>query len=263
MNIQHKTVVLTGASGGIGAAIAKVLSASGACLLLSGRDETALQQLLAELPGAAEHAYICADITTSEGRQALIKKARLLSADVLINNAGVNQLALLDAMSETQICAMVNLNMISPILLCRDFIDLFSDKSEALIINIGSILGSIGQAGLTAYCACKAGLRGFTESLRRELADTAIAVVYIAPRATATALNSERMQALNAALGTATDPADIVAASVLAAIKSPKRSYRYIGWPERLFVKLNYIFPALVDNAVLKQLPIIRRYATI
>lgn len=262
MNINNKTIVLTGANGGIGAAIAQVLADNGARLLLSGRDELALQQLVNTL-GGEKHALVCADISTAAGRKTLVAKAQGMAADILINNAGANQLALLGSMSDTEIDHLLNINLIAPMLLCRDFISVLHARPEALIINIGSILGSIGQAGSSVYCASKAGLRGFTESLRRELGDSPISVVYIAPRATDTPLNSDTMRALNTELGTATDSVEIVAQAVVCAIKKPQRGYRYIGWPERFFVRLNYLFPALVDHALFKQLPIIRRYANI
>ena len=131
----------------------------------------------------------------------------------------------------------------------------------AQIINVGSTFGSIGYPGFSAYCASKFGLRGFTESLRRELADSGLQVSYIAPRATETDLNSDNIVAMNDALGTAMDEPSLVADEVMQIISTPVASDKYLGWPEKLFVRINALLPALVDSSLRKQLPIIRRFA--
>ena len=105
----------------------------------------------------------------------------------------------------------------------------------------------------------KFGLRGFSEALRRELADTPVQVVYVAPRATATAMNPAPVNELNRALGNAMDAPEAVAAQILQAMEKDERR-RFLGWPEKLFVVINGILPKLVDKAMLKQLPVIRRF---
>jgi short-subunit dehydrogenase len=146
-------------------------------------------------------------------------------------------------------------------LLCKNFLPMLRERRTATIVNIGSILGSIGYAGSTAYCASKFGLRGFTEALRRELADSAIKVVYLSPRATDTALNNSSRQALNRELGTAVETPQQVAAHVVEAIAHPERGHRFIGWPESFFVRLNSLLPAVVDKALRAKLSTIRRHA--
>ena len=127
------------------------------------------------------------------------------------------------------------------------------------LVLVGSTFGSIGFPGYTAYCASKFGLRGFSEALRRELADTPVQVVYVAPRATATAMNPAPVNELNRALGNAMDAPEAVAAQILQAMEKDERR-RFLGWPEKLFVVINGILPKLVDKAMLKQLPVIRRF---
>jgi short-subunit dehydrogenase len=135
------------------------------------------------------------------------------------------------------------------------------EKSEhPVIVNIGSTFGSIGYSGFAVYSASKFGLRGFTEALRRELANTAIDVCYVAPRATRTTINSKHVNEMNAALGTAMDDPAIVAAQVLIAIES-RKAETYIGWPEKLFVKINQLIPKIIDDALHKQLPVITRFS--
>jgi len=152
---------------------------------------------------------------------------------------------------------MVNLR--SAMLVARHFVPRFRKAGMGGLVFVGSTFGSIGFPGYTAYCASKFGLRGFTEALRRELADTPVQVVYVAPRATATAMNPEPVNELNRALGNAMDAPETVAAQILQAMEKDERR-RFLGWPEKLFVVINGILPKMVDKAMLKQLPVIRRF---
>lgn len=127
-------------------------------------------------------------------------------------------------------------------------------------MNVGSILGYLGYPGCAAYSASKFALRGFTEALRRELADGPVRVAYFAPRATRTALNSDALCALNTELGVAMDPPDAVAAALVRLVRQPARE-RLLGMPEKLFARLNQLLPGLVDGSLRRQLPLIRRHA--
>jgi len=94
--------------------------------------------------------------------------------------------------------------------------------------------------------------------LRRELADTRVSVLYVAPRATRTSMNSAAAQALNDALKASVDDPQTVASAVMHAIAGDRRDL-YLGWPERFFIRLNNLLPHLVDRGLRKQLPLIRR----
>lgn len=260
MRLDEKSIVLTGATGGIGGAIAQALDAAGARLLLTGRDRGRLEQLCGQLR-SGRHQLLIADLTTTEGRQALVDNARAFGVQGLINNAGTGQLALLEQMQDTAIEHLVAVNLTTPMLLCKALTPLLREHDESFIVNIGSILGSIGYAGSTAYCASKFGLRGFTEALRRELADTSINVIYFAPRATDTPLNSVHMQALNRDLGSTVDRPEAVAERLLLGLTKSHRKNHFVGWPEAFFVRLNSLLPALVDGALRKKLPLIHRHA--
>jgi len=111
------------------------------------------------------------------------------------------------------------------------------------------------------YGASKAGLKVFSEALRRELADSSVRVLYVAPRATQTPMNSTRVIAMNEALGNAMDPPIKVASAILSRIQAGRWGALTIGWPERLFVVLNSLLPAVTDSALLRQLPRIRQYS--
>ena len=103
-------------------------------------------------------------------------------------------------------------------------------------------------------------MKTFTEALSRELADTNIAVSYIAPRATATALNSDRVNDMNKALGNNTDTPDYVARQIVNHLQQEK-ALSYLGWPEKFFVRLNALLPSVVHNALVKKLGLIKQFA--
>jgi short-subunit dehydrogenase len=125
---------------------------------------------------------------------------------------------------------------------------------------VGSTFGSIGFPGFAAYSASKFAVRGFSEALRRELADTAIRVHYVAPRATRTALATDRIRAMNAELGVGMDSPQTVAAAIERVLRE-ERSELLLGAPERLFAKLNALLPRIVDRSLRRQLAVIRRHA--
>jgi len=265
MKLKGKTVLLTGATGGIGHEIAHVLAKEGAKLLLTGRSTEKLAALCAQLgtlgDAQNEHDFYVADLACDTDRQQLVARAKAMNVQLLINLAGVNELSLLQDMQDQTIDSMIEMNLNSPIKLARDLLAHLSAQTEGMIINVGSIMGSIGYPGSSLYCASKFGFRGFSEALRREVSDTHLKVVYLAPRATATLMNSQVMSKMNEELGVHVDSPQHVAQQLLKAIQRAHSRHYYLGWPEKLFVRINALFPWLVDNAVLKQLPIIKRYA--
>jgi len=260
MQLKNKRALLVGASGGIGQAIATEMDKHSARLLLVGRNEAKLQQLQESLNG--DHQIIIADLNTGEGRAAVVNACQREGLDIYISAIGVLDFNLYENQDSDRIEQMMATNLVSPVLLCQQLIPLLLKQPQAAIINIGSIFGSIGHPGFTAYCASKFGLRGFTEALQRELADTKIKVAYLAPRATRTDLNSSAVTALNEALGNAVDSPQQVAGELMK-ILAGNRKQRYMGWPENLFVRINSIFPGLVHNALVKKLPIIRQHAAL
>ena len=117
-----------------------------------------------------------------------------------------------------------------------------------------------GYPGFTAYSATKFALRGFTEALRRELADSKIGVHYFAPRATKTGMNASAVDRMNAELKVAMDPPAQVAVAACAMLEAGKTGVCF-GWPEKLFVHINALLPGVVDGSLRRQLPVIRRHA--
>lgn len=262
---QH-TVVLTGATGGIGSAIANALCQSGASLVLVGRSKDKLEKLKSELqenfPQANLFAKSC-ELSNQESRSQLLDfiEGLPIQVDMLINNAGVNQFGFLSDQPEDVIANQIQINAIYPLLLSRQFLKYFEKRSIAgQIVNIGSTFGNIAYPGFCAYSASKFALRGASEALAREYADTNIRVRYFAPRATQTSLNSDNVVTMNRELKVAMDSPAKVASELIAFINTKKR-VRYLGWPEKLFVFINQLAPSLVSKSLQKNLPVIRRYA--
>lgn len=253
-----KKILLTGATGGIGQALASELANAGASLLLSARNESKLAQLSAQLTG--DHRYFAAEIDSAEQRQALINWAIDNQLDGLINNAGIGQLSLVGEQSEGEIFQLITLNLTVPVLLCEALLPTIKQRTKGFIVNIGSTLGSIGLPGSAIYGASKAGLQRYSEALRRELSDSSVSVFYCAPRAVATTFNSDSTVAMNSELGNRADQPEQVAAAIMRQCQRAAGSY-YLGWPEKLFVRINALLPSLVDGAVKKQLATIKRFA--
>ena len=258
MQLPDCRVVLTGASGGIGLALAEQLCAAGAQVLAVSRQPEALADLLKRYPQQLH--MVAADLRSAAGRHAVLEAARHLGGvNLLLNAAGVNRFALLEQIDDAQIEEMLALNVVATLQLTRAMLPLLRSQPHALVVNVGSTYGSIGYPGYAVYCASKFALRGFSEALRRELADTEVNVLYVAPRATRTSMNSSAAMALNAALKANVDEPESVAREVMRAVQQ-NLSELYLGWPEKLFVRINGMLPSVVDRALRKQLPIIRSY---
>ena len=263
MSAGSHRAILTGASGGIGAAIARAIAPDCAALLLVGRDRVRLEEVreAVQRPGLYCRVVAC-DLATPEGRAAIASAAADIphGPNLLINNAGTGEFAWFADQDDESIARILGINTLAPMLLTRRVLPLLQRQRAATVVNVGSIFGYLGYPGCATYSASKFALRGFSEALRRELADGPVRVVYFAPRATRTPLNGAAINALNEQLGTAMDPPERVAEALMRVLKRPVRE-RLLGMPERLFARLNQILPALVDNGLRKQLDIIRSHA--
>lgn len=259
-----RTVLVTGAGGGIGTAIARELVNRGASVLLVGRDRSKLERLAAELSGSADRvAAFAADVTVPADRAALVEFASQWhgGVDALINNAGFNELSMFESQRPDHIDRLIDTNMRAPLHLCHALLPILLRAPRADIINVGSVFGSIGYPGHAVYSGTKFALRGFTEALHRELAGSTVRAHCLEPRATRTPMNAGAGDRLNAELGVAVDDPQVVANAVCAML-TQSRPFAVIGWPEKLFARLNAVLPRLVDGALIRQLPAIRRHAS-
>ena len=253
MRLHDRTFLLLGGTGGIGQALISPLVESGARVIVATRHPERLEKRAGVSPVHLELASLELD------RQLQQLTEVYPDIDGVIHCAGQNRFASLEGMAVSDLDAQLMVNLRSAMLVAQHFVPRFRKAGMGGLVFVGSTFGSSGFPGYTAYCASKFGLRGFTEALRRELADTPVQVVYVAPRATATAMNPEPVNELNRALGNAMDAPETVAAQILQAMEKDERR-RFLGWPEKLFVVINGILPKMVDKAMLKQLPIIRRF---
>ncbi len=257
-----RNILITGASGGIGAELAAVLAAQGHRLLLNGRDERALTALRKSLSDQTDVSVVCADLLDEEGLPVITDAASTFSGgiDSVVHAAGINHFGLLDTLEDDAVSRIFRLNVELPARLTRALLPQLKSRPAGQIVFIGSMLGRIGYPGNAAYCASKAAVRALAESLRRELADTALHVVHVAPRATRTRFNSPAQTALNDRLHVRSDDAAHVA-RVIARAMAHNHANTEIGWPEKFFARLNALFPALVDRGLSGQLAEIKRYA--
>lgn len=249
-----KLAIITGASGGIGRAIAERLAAEGWSLLLIARDGTRLSQLRLALGDAhptlrEQIAWLALDLTAPAAMAELVSYLgeTQQTVDLVIHGAGCQRFACLEDQDDHAMEQQLALNLRVPMQLTRSLLPLMSPGST--IVTVGSTFGSIGYPGFSVYCATKAGLHAFSEALARELGPDGPRVCLLVPRATATELNHGAVDAMNQALGTAVDSPARVATDLMQLLASRQRR-RYIGWPEKLFVRLNALFPSLVDRAI-------------
>lgn len=252
--------VLTGATGGIGRAIALQLAPQCSSLILMGRDTQKLEALKNELSNTAANIQIvsgdlCDDSTSARLMDAISAQQGI---NLLINNAGISQFKSFEQQSDKDITQLMLTNLISPMLLCKQLLPLLK-KEPSQIINIGSIFGYLGFPGFSSYCASKFGLRGFSQSLRRELSDSSVSVRYFAPRATQTSINSDQVMQMNAELKTDADTPNSVAQEFMKFL-SGHAWEKKLGFKESFFVFMNHLFPSVPDKAIKGQLPIINKY---
>lgn len=260
MQLEDRICLVTGATGGIGWALCHALAQAGAKLVLTGRNAEQLQALRSELASQQVLDLVVADQLDSDALAGLVRRAAQHGVNTLVNLSGVNQLALFEDLGTSALADMITLNLLAPMNLSQQLLPHLREAGDGLIVNVGSAFGSIGYPGYVAYCASKSGLRGFSEALRRELSDSDVEVLYVAPRATATAMNAGGANDLNAALGNRTDAPAWVAQQILKAMDK-RRKVSFLGWPEKFFVKLNGLLPLMVDGSLVKQLPTVRQHA--
>ena len=180
-DLTGKSALVTGATGGIGEAIARALHARGADVILSGRRVEKLQDLASEL-GARTYVQAC-DLGNGEQADALIGQAieQAGKLDILIANAGVTRDKLLMQMKDEDWADILRVNLESYFRLCRKAVRPMMKARTGRIIGITSIVGVTGNPGQSNYCASKAGMIGFTKSLAQEVASRGITANTIAP----------------------------------------------------------------------------------
>jgi len=190
-DLTGKTALVTGASGGIGGEIAKVLHAAGATVGLSGTRVEPLEALASEL-GERAHVLPC-NLSDGAAVDALPKQAieAMGAVDILVNNAGITRDQIFMRMSDEEWQSVLDVNLTSTMRLCRGVMRPMMKARWGRIINISSIVGATGNPGQANYAASKAGMVGMTKSIAYEVASRGITANAVAPGFIATAMTDK------------------------------------------------------------------------
>jgi NAD(P)-dependent dehydrogenase (short-subunit alcohol dehydrogenase family) len=177
VRLAGAVVVVTGASRGIGLATAELLAARGATVVVTGRDEPALQALAGRLGGS----YLALDLTSADSADRLVRHAleRHGRLDAVVANAGIGHVGPFAEMPVEAIGRLVELNLRAPMLLARAAVPVL--PAGGALVFVGSIAGAVGVPGESVYSACKAGLGTFAEVLAEELSDRRVTVCTVLP----------------------------------------------------------------------------------
>lgn len=222
-------VWITGASSGIGAALARAYAARGCRLILSGRNEAALAAVAAEC--AVDHLLLPFDTADFAAAQAAADTAWAWSGgiDVLVNNAGISQRSLAIDTDFAVYRKMIDIDLLGPICLTQALIKRMAARKAGQIVMISSLAGKIGSPLRTAYCAAKHGLIGYADALRIELDQYGISVIGVTPGSIRTGVSRNAITAdgssrgvSDEAIDTGIDPDDF-ARRMLAAIDAGER----------------------------------------
>ena len=176
-SLKEKTVLITGATGGIGMATARLLVAGGAQVFLTGRNAEKLQAIQQELKLPAERVF-AADLGQATEVEALRQRYHTAfpTIDILVNAAGIGIIKPMESLSPEEFMATLQSNLIAPFLLMKAFLPAMKEVKKGLIINIPGVLGKVPMAGAAAYSASKYGLTGMMQSIREELKRTDIRI---------------------------------------------------------------------------------------
>ncbi|GMQ47083.1 3-oxoacyl-ACP reductase FabG [Vibrio sp. 10N] len=229
MNLEGKIALVTGASRGIGRSIAELLVERGATVIGTATSENgaaAISEYLGE-----NGKGLALNVTDTDSIEAVLKQINeeFGAIDILVNNAGITRDNLLMRMKDDEWTDIMDTNLTSIFRLSKAVLRGMMKKRQGRIINVGSVVGTMGNAGQTNYAAAKAGVIGFTKSMAREVASRGVTVNTVAPGFIETdmtkALNDEQRAATlaNVPAGRLGDPREI--ASAVAFLASPEAAY--------------------------------------
>lgn len=227
MQLKGKTIYITGGTGGIGTPLVSLLRQAGA--IVNVYDIQKDGDLVANLDTT------CTTLTRNV-------------PDILINMAGYN---VFDYCENQDLDAIIALNMMVPIKLSQAVLPGMKKRRSGHIVNMGSMTALIPLPHLTGYVAAKAGLKGFSNSLRRELGGSRIVITHIIPRAVRTPMNTGTRAEINERTGVHYDDPQDVAVRIFKAIIKREREVRF-GWPERFFAFLHANIPTIIDKGLQK-----------
>jgi NAD(P)-dependent dehydrogenase (short-subunit alcohol dehydrogenase family) len=249
MNLAGKRVLITGGSSGIGLALAEQLCARGAAVVVTGRRPDAVREAVQALQthGGSVRGVV-ADVTSEAGRAASLQAALtgLGGLDVLVNNAGGVRASRLENTAAADIVAMVQVNLLGPVLLTRSALPHLRAGGDSMIVNITSAAALIGMPFYATYCGAKGGLALFGEALRRELKGEGVRVLTVYPSGTDTPMM--KTSRAGAAQGFSLEPASEVARAVVAAMLADAIEVIRGDDNRHQMVELNWIDPQSLDE---------------
>lgn len=254
MQLEGARALITGSSSGLGLALAREASRRGMTLVLTGRNEAALNEARASLTTIRKATTCAADITGATGRSAIVETVHgaMGGLDILVNNAGVQTVGRLAEHGDAAITAMLTTNLAAPMALCRDFLPDLKASASSRIVNIGSMFGEIAFPLFSGYSASKFALRGLSDALRRELADDGIGVTHISPRAIRTPA-FEHSAWLAEAFSMHVDEPEVIARRIWNAVAKDQDNL-YPGIAEWFFLLVQRLQPQLIDRDLVKRL---------
>ncbi len=258
-SLSDKTVVITGASSGIGEACAKVFAQRGARVVLAARNTEALKRICAGLPDG-RHLLVQADVSKEEDCRRLIQSAvaKFGTVDILVNNAGISMRALFRDADPAVLRQLMDTNFWGTVY-CTRFALPHLLKSHGSVVGVSSIAGYRGLPGRTGYSASKFAMQGFLEALRTEHLDDDLQVLVVCPGFTATNIRNTALNARGAVQGESPRDeqkmmsADQVAEHLVRGIERNARTV-ILSFQGKLTVFLNKWWPSLMDRLVYNHL---------
>ena len=254
MELRGRSVLLTGATGGIGRATALRLARAGARLTLVARTEEPLRALAGEISAAGGEAVaVAADVTVAADGERAVAAAvqRFQALDALVNNAGVGYLRAIDEATEAEIEEMVRLNLLGLIRMTRAALPSLLSRPGSALVNVSSYAGKVGAPNYSYYGATKFAVVGLTEGWRREVAARGLKVTLLLPAAVETPFldRAGRSRALGAGpAGTLLQPEAVARGIERALRRHPPELY--LPGRNRALGIVNSAFPALSDRIV-------------
>jgi short-subunit dehydrogenase len=250
--IQGSRAIVTGASSGIGRAIALELAGDGAELVMVARREDRLRQLAEQIRATGGRAEVVAgDVTDPATRARAVELAQSSfgGLDILVNNAGIGAMGLFEHADPQRVRRLMEVNFFALVEMTRLALPLLKQGTNPIIVNVGSILAHHGAPHGSEYCASKAAVRGFSESIRAELTIHKIDVLLVSPGTTETEFTDSVIQRTGEPSWPEHAPvtAAEVARKTVRAIRRGQHEIIPYGWG-RLFYWMNRLSPRLVDR---------------
>jgi len=218
MIFKDKTVIVTGASAGVGAAAARKFAEAGAKLMLVARSKRNLEAVAEELRDKTRVEIFAMDVADPDACVNLFKKAEFEfgHVDILVNNAGIHERGPAESVSAEDLGRMIDVNLKAPVVLSRIALPYLRDAGGGAIVNVGSLAGRSPVPNSAAYSAAKSGLRAFTYALSEELQGSGIKIAVVSPGPIDTGFTMSYLDAVsNLTLSQPISTADEVAQAIL------------------------------------------------